>query len=220
MKRLLAVCAVLLTAGCCIYSEVKAIQPATTPLATCAHFANSRYRANNPDGFEKITLFPQQVVVENLNGKMGSQYISKVLSGNGVLQLKKRAPLPIHFTCLLENDHKTVFFHANPRQMVSVSEESKHICGQGGDASQMVQCLEKVLKQEEQKLTQIEKKIGGRGNKHAQELLGLSGQEWQRYRDAECIRRRAFREEESPATEYECRIYKTQERIKDLSFAN
>lgn len=222
MKRFLVACAVLLVTACCILSEVKALQPAN-PLSTCAQFANKRYQARQAKHFEKITLHPQNLVVEKLNGKMGSQYISKVLSGNGVLQLKGTEPLNIQFTCLLENDRKTVFFHATPKTIASATVDPVRVCEeQAPTIGEAVPCLEKTLKQEEQTLDGLEKKFKSRGNKDAKQLLGLSGQQWKRYRDSECLRRLAIRARGNhpDITEYECKIHKTLERIGDLNFDN
>lgn len=216
MIRLLMTCAVLLIAWCCVAKDVKAIQPAN-PLSTCAQFANKRYHANNAKNFEKITLSPQNIVVEKLEGKMGSQYINKVVSGNGVLKLKKAEPLQIEFTCLLENDRKTVFFHANPKPSLKTAKTPLQQC-EGQPEKQILPCLQKALKQQEQKLIQLEKQVTSQGNHHDKQLLGVSVAQWKRYRDAECLRRTAFLEENhSNITEFECRLDKTQERIDDLS---
>jgi uncharacterized protein YecT (DUF1311 family) len=220
MKRFLVACAVLLITACCILSEVKALQPAN-PLSTCAQFANKRYQARQARQFERITLLPENLVVEKLNGKMGSQYISKVLSGNGVLKLKGAEPLSIQFTCLLENDQKTVFFHATPKAAPSVTADPAKACEeQAPTIGEAVPCLDKVLQQEEQKLGSLEKKVKAQGNSSAKQLLGLSSQEWKRYRDAECLRRLAVRTggNHPDITEYECKISKTRERIQDLDF--
>jgi uncharacterized protein YecT (DUF1311 family) len=223
MKRFLVACAVLLITGCCVLSEVKALQPAN-PLSTCAQFANKRYQARQARQFEKITLLPQNLVVEKLNGKMGSQYISKVLSGNGMLKLKGAEPLGIQFTCLLENDQKTVFFHATPKATSSVpaADPAKTCEEHAPTIGEAVPCLEKTLKQEEQKLGGLEKRIKSQGNSNAKQLLGLSGQQWKRYRDSECLRRLAVRTggNHPDITEYECKIRKTRERIRDLNFDN
>lgn len=222
MKRLLVSCAVLLVTVCCILSEVKALQPAN-PLSTCAQFANKRYHAGQAEHFEKITLLPQNVVVEKLNGKMGSQYISKVLSGNGILKLKNAEPLGIQFTCLMENDQKTVFFHANPKAGLNPASDPVKACEENASTmGEAIPCLEKALKNEEQKLVGLEKNIKAHGNSSAKQLLGLSGVQWKRYRDSECLRRLAFSVggNHPDITEYECRINKTKERIQDLNFDN
>lgn len=221
MKRLLVACAVLLVAACCLLSEVKALQPAN-PLSTCSNFANNRYKVQQTSHFEKITLLPQDVVVENLNGKMGSQYIGKVLSGDGILKLKGEAPLEIQFTCLLENDRKTVFFHANPKHDIPHSSSPEQACKEKARTiGEAAPCLESLLNQEEKKLNGLEKATVKHGNQNAKSLLGLSGQQWKRYRDAECLRRLAIRAggNHPNITELECRIQKTTQRIRDLEFS-
>src|SRR5262249_39977979 len=144
--------------------------------------------------FEKITLSPQNIVVEQLGGKMGSQYISKVLSGNGVLKLKNTEPLDIQFTCLLANDRKTVFFHANPKPVSKQQPNAIKACEDKAETiGEAVPCLEKTLRQEDQKLSGLEKRIQGQGNKESKQLLELSAAQWKRYRDSECLRRMTFR---------------------------
>lgn len=219
MKEFWVACAVLLVFACWIPPSVKAIQ---TPdaRAACAQFANSRYHQNNPDNFENIQLFPQDLVVEKLDGKIGNQSLSAVLSGTGALRLKKSAPVDIQFTCLLGSEQKTLFFHATPNP----SPEPVDSCAaQAATIGEAVPCLEKTLKQEEHKLADLEKRTTNQArgiDQQAKQMLSLSGRQWKQYRDSECIRRLAFRVggNHPDITEYDCLIGKTRERIRDLAF--
>ena len=214
MKLVVSVFGVLLTGVLWLSMDMKAGQPANM-LATCSQFANNRYRAANQGTFGRILLFPQGLVVETPNGKIGRQYVGKVLSGDGLFLLKQGEPLGIQFTCLMEHEQKTVFFHARPAPV----QDPVHDCDMGASGDQKaVSCLKNALKREEQTLAQMEKTVRDHSGSNAGTLLSLSSLQWRRYRDAECVRRLSVRPEGSPAEvmEYECRIHKTRQRIEDL----
>lgn len=198
-----------------------------TGLAACQSFAADWYRQENPDNFESITLEQTGLDEEKYEDKVGSQFISTVLSGYGQLKYRDEKPSPIQFTCLLESDEKAVFFHPSEGQPPDAVKQCwDHF--QPGDWGSMQDCLTKALakaelalgKLETEAKTQAEKVESRFPDSAAHESLDNSITQWKAYRDAECARRDAFRTggNHPDVARYECLIRKTQERIRDFEF--
>jgi uncharacterized protein YecT (DUF1311 family) len=194
-------------------------------LAACQSYATDWYKQANSDNFESITLGQTGLDEEKYEDKVGSQFISTVLSGYGQLKYKDEKPSPIQFTCLLESDQKAVFFHPSDSQPPDAVKQCWDKF-QPGDWGSMQECLTKAQAQAELALgkleaeakTQAEKVESRFPDSAAHESLDNSSTQWKAYRDAECARRDAFRAggNHPDVSRYECLIRKTEERIRDL----
>jgi|GEM_PF-871335 uncharacterized protein YecT (DUF1311 family) len=228
MKIMVMLTAILAVVGWVLCGAVKAADaldmPESASLATCQRFAEQYYKRENPDNFLSLKLLDEDLQEDKYEDKLGSQFISTVLSGHGVWTGKDSGPANVRFTCLLENDKKAVFIHL----VNDVDRNPVDVCWdrfEPGEWGKMSQCLQSALKREENKLADLLKKAEQQTSQSltqaaAKQTLDTSNQQWTIYRDAECARRQAqvAGRNHPDVGEFTCRINKTRERISDLQF--
>jgi uncharacterized protein YecT (DUF1311 family) len=197
---------------------------APSALDACQAFATQHYRQVDPEHFASVRLLEEGVNEEKHGDKVGSQPVSTVLSGFGILQGKTGGPSNVRFVCLLENSGKPVF--------VDLLEDGQRdpvdVCWDAFEPSEwgkMTQCLQSALKREEaalaDELSKATQQAGQSLDKaSAKKTLQESNAQWVKYRDAECDRRQAFvaGRNHPDLGELTCKIQKTAERISDMKF--
>ena len=193
-------------------------------LDACQRYATRHYQQVSPERFVSIQLLEENVEEEKYEDKVGSQFISTVLSGRGIWQGKAGGPSDVRFVCLLENSTKPVF--------VAIVEERRRdpvdVCWDGFEPSgwgKMTKCLEDSLKREEAALADLLDKASQQAGQSldkisAKKTLAESNAQWRKYRDTECARRQAFvaGRNHPDIGELTCQIQKTAGRISDLKF--
>jgi uncharacterized protein YecT (DUF1311 family) len=155
----------------------------------------------------------RELNIERYTKKVGSQFVSSLLYGNGAIIYPRGAPVELSFVCLLASDRQAVFFYWQPRTNAAVLAQ----CRRGANASD---CMDSLMQVAEQDLTQIYAKhfVEARevdskaGNETAVNAFRRSADTWKAYRDAECARRNAAG---SPAHKA-CFVELTQQRARDL----
>ena len=206
-------------------ASADANEPSATPaLDACQGFATRHYRQLNPEQFVSVQLLEEDVNQDKYEGKVGSQFVSTVLSGDGIWQDKTGGPSNVRFICLLENPEKPVFVDLvedGPRDPVDVCWDAFEPAGWG----KMTQCLQDSLKREEAALADALNKAAQQAGQSldkasAKKTLQESNARWAKYRDTECARRQAFvaGRNHPDIGELTCQIQKTAERISDLRF--
>lgn len=227
-KQLILMGSSLLAVGLTLGVGLLAAQtPPSTGVTSCERYARQWYKQENPENFLGVSLSQNDFDEEKYEDKVGSQFISTVLSGSGQLRYKGEKPTAIQYTCLLENDKKAVFFH-------SAESKNKDVSGQcwahfePGDWDSLSDCLKLNLEQQEGALGQLEAVAKTQASKvdtqwpkaNASQALSDSITKWRAYRDQECARRDAFRTgaNHPDITHYECLINKTVDRIQDFHF--
>ena len=193
-------------------------------LDACQRHATRHYQQASPERFVSIRLLEENVKEEKYEDKVGSQFVSTVLSGHGIWQDKAGGPSDVHFICLLENSTKPVF--------VAIVEDRRRdpvdVCWDGFEPSgwgKMTQCLQDSLKREEAALADLLVKANQQAGQSldkisARKTLKVSNAQWLKYRDTECARRQAFvaGRNHPDIGELTCQIHKTADRISDLKF--
>lgn len=136
----------------------------------------------------------QDLVIERYTAKVGSQFVSSVLLGNGAVVFDGAPSAELSFLCLLANERQPVFFHWLPRQDVRALIQ----CARSPALrAAPTACLSSLLLIAEQDLLQISaqrfvearQRDTSTGREDAAEAYRKSGQMWLQYRDAECARR-------------------------------
>lgn len=223
--------ALLLLTGCCFAlgssrpARANADEPsATSALDACQRFATSHYRQVSPEHFVSVRLLEEGVNQEKYEGKVGSQPVSTVLSGQGIWQEKTGGPSNVRFVCLLENSEKPVFV-----EMIEDGQRDPvDVCWDAFEPAEwgkMTQCLQDSLKREEAALKDALNKATQQAGQSldkasAKKTLQESNAQWVKYRDSECDRQQAFvaGRNHPDIGELTCKIRKTAERISDLQF--
>jgi uncharacterized protein YecT (DUF1311 family) len=137
----------------------------------------------------------QNLMIERYARKLGSQFVSSILRGNGAVVLDGTPSAELSFICLLANDKQAVFFDWLPRLNPSALAQCTRDENLRGKPRP---CLEQTLSVAETDLTQAyapqfqeaRERDHNTGNEAAVAAFRKANEEWRQYRDAECGRRR------------------------------
>lgn len=135
------------------------------------------------------------LVIERYTRKVGSQFVSSILTGNGAVVFANAPSAELAFICLLADDKRAVFFEWLPRRDASAMAQCTRDDTTRADPRP---CLQTLLEVSEADLTQAyaarltesrQRDVAG-GNDAASDRYRASNQAWLQYRDAECQRRK------------------------------
>jgi uncharacterized protein YecT (DUF1311 family) len=170
-------------------------------------------------GSAKDVVFDRDaaLVIERYTRKVGNQFVSSVLTGNGAIVLSDAPSAELSFVCLLADEKRPVFFGWMPRPNVSALAQ----CTRDATTRAKTQpCLETLLRGAEDELTQPYAQRFQEANARGEAPLAAyrkSNDEWRQYRDAECKRRRDVGESGAPAErELACMVDLTRRRAQDM----
>lgn len=152
------------------------------------------------------------LVIERYTRKVGNQFVSSILTGNGAVVFANAPSAELAFICLLADDKRAVFFNWFPRRDAPSLAQCRRGGGSAGD------CLESLLTIAEQELTALyathsveaREADAKAGNQNASTTFQRSIDSWRAYRDAECARRAAGDERKA------CMLDLTRRRALDL----
>ena len=137
----------------------------------------------------------QNLMIERYARKLGTQFVSSILRGNGAVVLDGTPSAELSFICLLANDKQAVFFDWLPRLNPSALAQCTRDDNLRGKPRP---CLQHTLNVAETDLTQAyapqfqeaRQRDHNAGNEAAVAAFRKANEEWRQYRDAECGRRR------------------------------
>jgi uncharacterized protein YecT (DUF1311 family) len=155
----------------------------------CLNLAKSEQKRDNASG--NITFERDgDLIIERYTRKLGSQFVSSILTGNGAVAYQGAPSAELSFICLLASDKQAVFFNWLPRRNASAAMQ----CVRSEDLRKSPRsCLDLLLRVAEQDLTQAYAMRFQEANERGEKPLAAfrkSGAEWLEYREAECSRRR------------------------------
>ncbi|MEW6688247.1 MAG: lysozyme inhibitor LprI family protein [Pseudomonadota bacterium] len=130
------------------------------------------------------------LAIERYTRKVGSQFVSSLLLGNGAIVYPRGVPVEMSFVCLLADEKRAVFFGWTPRRDAPVLAQCRR-------APEPAGCLEALLQLAEQDLTQLyaQHLVDARaadvkaGDESASNAFRRSADAFKAYREAECARR-------------------------------
>jgi len=161
------------------------------------------------------------LTIERYTKKVGSQFVSSVLQGNGAT-LRGRGPAAeLSFICLLADEKRPVFFQWLGRQNAPAAAQCRR-----GDAKSPRPCLEYLLQVAEMDLGQLYalrfQEARERDSKGSGEAAVLayrkSNDAWRLYREVECARHRDLAPAGMSADDYQlaCTVDLTRRRALDM----
>ena len=209
MKRLL--CVLLLSAA----TAPAFSQYAGPAVEACRAYAEREVRKGGTANVQSVVFErDHDLNIDRYTAKVGSQFVSSVLYGNGAIVYSGGAPsTEITFVCLLADEKRAVFLYWLPRRDSSALTR----CRRGG-ASNAGPCLDTLLNVAEQELIELYARhtVDARqadakaGNESASNTFRRGADAWKAYRDAECARRPAGDERKA------CMVDLTRRRALDL----
>src|SRR5688572_16802201 len=156
----------------------------------CRDYARAEQKRDGGSALDVVFDRDQSLQIERYTRKLGSQFVSSVLTGNGAVVYAGAPSAELAFICLLADDKKPLFFEWMPRQNASAAAQ----CVRSPDLQKKPrECYELLLRVAEQDLTMAYGIRFQEANEKGEAALAAfrkSGTEWLQYRDAECARRR------------------------------
>jgi len=160
----------------------------------------------------------QALAIERYTRKLGSQFVSSILTGNGAVVYVNAPSAELAFICLLADEKRPVFFEWLPRQ----DTRSLAQCTRDGELRDKPRpCLETLLQTAENDLIELYAQRFQEANARGAEALASyrkANDEWRQYREAECSRRRDYAPAAVNPDDYQmaCIIDLTRRRAVDM----
>ena len=162
---------------------------------TCLAYAKREVQRDGTRAKDVIFERDQNLMIERYTRKLGNQFVSSILRGNGAVVLDGTPSAELSFICLLADEKRAVFFDWLPRANVQALAQ----CTRDDVLRDKPRpCLELLLRVAEADLTQVyaeqfqdaRERDSKAGNESAVAIFRRANDEWRQYRDAECARRR------------------------------
>jgi uncharacterized protein YecT (DUF1311 family) len=161
----------------------------------CLAYAKREAKREGTSAKDIVFERDQNLQIERYTRKLGNQFVSSILRGNGAVVLDNAPSAELSFMCLLADDRRAVFFEWLPRANASAIAQCTRDDAQRAKPRP---CLELVLQVAETDLTQVyavqfqeaRERDHAAGNEASANTFRKANEEWRQYRDAECARRR------------------------------
>jgi len=205
-----------------LFSNTVFAQYSGPAVDTCLAYAK-REAVRDGTGANIVFERDQDLMIERYTRKLGNQFVSSILRGNGAVVLDNAPSAELSFICLLASDKQAVFFDWLPRVHPSALVQ----CTRDNSLRDKPRpCLELILRVAESDLTQVyaehfqsarERDVKA-GNEAAVDAFRKANEEWRQYRDAECTRRREQAPKGAAAQDHElaCVVELTRRRALDM----
>jgi uncharacterized protein YecT (DUF1311 family) len=165
----------------------------------------------------------QSLIIERYTRKVGNQFVSSILTGNGAVVFANAPSAELAFICLLADDKRAVFFEWLPRRDASAMAQCMRDDTTRANPRPCLQTLIEVTEADltqayASKLTDARQLDVASGNEAPSDRFRASNKAWLEYRDAECQRRK----DQTPAGvdpgDYQlaCTIELTRRRLVDV----
>jgi len=163
------------------------------------------------------------LVIERYTRKVGNQFVSSILTGNGAVVFANAPSAELAFICLLADDKRAVFFEWLPRRDASAMAQCTRDDTTRADPRPCLQTLLEVSEADltqayAARLTESRQRDVADGNEAASDRYRASNQAWLQYREAECQRRKDSTPEGVDPGVYQlaCIIEHTRRRLVDM----
>jgi uncharacterized protein YecT (DUF1311 family) len=158
----------------------------------CRDYAKKELARNGTKARDVVIERDGALLMDRYTRKLGSQFVSSVLTGNGAVVLDISPASELSFICLLADDKRPVFFNWMPRGETSPLAQCTRSEELRGKPRQCLDLLQRIA---EQDLTLVYAQRFQEANERGDKALAAyrkSNDEWLQYRNAECERRRDF----------------------------
>ncbi|HYG53799.1 MAG TPA: lysozyme inhibitor LprI family protein [Burkholderiales bacterium] len=158
----------------------------------CRAYAKKELEREGQKPKEVVFERDSALILDRYTRKLGNQFVSSILTGNGAVVLQGSPSAEMSFICLLADDKRPVFFNWLPRTDSAALPQ----CMRAEELRAKPRpCLELLQRIAEQDLTMIYAQRFQEANERGEKMLAAyrrSNDEWLQYRDAECARRRDY----------------------------
>ena len=180
---------------------------------TCRAYGERELKKGSADVKALVFDRDRHLVIEKYARKLGNQFVSSILSGNGAITRPVGPAVELSFVCLLAGEKQALLFHWVPR----LAAASLAQCQRGAAAGE---CLQLLLDLAERDVVEVAafrfqaslEADAKAGNENASAAFRNAAVAWRSYRDAECARRGAGGSDEWRG----CMVDLTKRRYLDL----
>lgn len=185
----------LLLALCLLGSSGALAQYAGPGVEACREYAIREIKRDGTTAKDVVIERDRSLLIARTTRKLGSQFVSSVLTGNGAIVLDGVPSAELSFICLLADDKRAVFFEWLPQGNVSPLAQCSR---DPALRAKPRPCLDVLLQVAENDLTQAYAQVFQEarerdhraGNENLLTAFRKTNEEWRQYRDSECARRR------------------------------
>jgi len=180
---------------------------------TCRAYGERELKKGSADVKALVFDRDRHLVIEKYARKLGKQFVSSILSGNGAVTRAVGPAVELSFVCLLASEKQALFFHWVPRNAAASLAQCKRGAAPGD-------CLQLLLDLAERDLVEVAafrfqeslEADAKAGNETASNAYRNAAAAWRAYRDAECARHGAGGSDEWRG----CMVDLTKRRYLDL----
>ena len=201
------------------FSGTASAQYSGPAVEACRDYAKKEELRYNKTAPEIVFERDPALAMERYTRKLGTQFVSSVLTGNGVVILQGAPSAELSFICLLADERHPVFFYWLPRHNTTAVGQCKRSGG-------LRPCLELLNQVAEADLAQVyalrfqeaRQRDFEAKNEDSIGAYRRSNEQWLQYREAECLRQRSLPPEGIAADDYQlaCNIDLTRRRALDM----
>ena len=160
-----------------------------------------------------VTIEPDRsLLIERYTRKVGTQFVSSVLSGNAAIVYPDAPSAELSFLCLLADEKRAVFFSWLPRQDADALAQCTREESLRAKARPCLEMLQQIAEADLGQLYAVKLQEANERGEAALAAYRKSNDEWREYRDAECQRRGADGDDRRLA----CMVDLTRRRAWDL----
>ena len=184
---------------------------------TCLAYA----KREAPNAKDVVFERDQNLQIERYTRKLGTQFVSSILRGNGAVVLDGSPGAELSFVCLLADDKRAVYFEWLARPNAPALPQCTRDPG-----LKTKDCLEHLLVVAELDLTQVSamrfqesrERADAAGSENSVIAFRKANDEWRQYREAECARRREHAPKGVAPEDYQlaCTLELTRRRALDM----
>ena len=159
---------------------------------TCRAYGERELKKGSADVKALVFDRDRHLVIEKYARKLGNQFVSSILSGNGAVTRAVGPAVELSFVCLLASEKQVLFFYWTPRRDAPALAQ----CRRGAARAD---CLQLLLDLAERDVVEVAaarfqeslETDAKAGNENASSTYRNAAAAWRAYRDAECARRGA-----------------------------
>lgn len=187
MRNMTRIALALLVWGLSFQTQAQYNGPA---VEACREYAKKELARDGAKARDVVLERDSALLLDRYTRKIGSQFVSSVLSGNGAVVLDVSPASELSFICLLADDKRPIFFNWLPRGDTSPLVQCTRSEELRGKPRQCLDLLQRIA---EQDLTVIYAQRFQEANERGEKVLAAyrkANDEWKEYVAAECARRR------------------------------
>jgi uncharacterized protein YecT (DUF1311 family) len=206
-----------------LFPLVASAQYAGPGVDTCLGYAKRQLARDANTARDVVIERDANLVIERYTRKVGSQFVSSILTGNGAVVFANSPSAELAFICLLADEKRAVFFEWLPRRDASAMAQCTRDDTTRASPRTCLQTLLEVAEQDlsqpyAERLTDARQRDVAAGNEESSDRYRASNQAWLAYRDAECERRKDHTPAGLDPGDYQlaCIVELTRRRLVDM----